>query len=380
MSLIPIVIIGGIQGFGSEAFLLIGIIAVVALSISIILSYLLSKSIEKLTNKIDEISKGKLDVNLEDSEIYEINKLTDSLNRVMASLKLAIHKVGVKKGDIFEETVRAKEEVEEKYCDLLDNISGWVWETDTKGYFTFVSKNIELLLGYKPKEIIGKNLFDILVTKDAKKYRNIFDEAVKKKKPIKNLESWNKGKKGEKCVITNAVPLFDEEGNIEGYRGVAIDITYRRNAEEKINELNKNYYELKNKYDNLLKDRKKLVTKKLVSDGNNFEEKWSEQDFDSICLFDEDAKIVDCNDNMTKNLGYSKSEILSFKMTDFDALESQDDFVNKIKDAKKHGSITFKTIHRRKDGSSVLVNENVQFLKDKKLYKCIAREDYSFKK
>ena len=83
---------------------------------------------------------------------------------------------------------------------------------------------------------------------------------------------------------------------------------------------------------------------------------------------------------MYKSLGYSKSEMLSLNMADFDALESKKDLAKKINQAKKNGVASFKTIHKRKDGSAVLVHENLQYLKDKNAFKCIVREDYSLKK
>jgi nitrogen fixation/metabolism regulation signal transduction histidine kinase len=159
--MIPIVIIGGIQGFKS-AFYLISLIVFVTFFISLILAYLITRPIENLTKKIDNISKGELDVKLENSEIYEINNLTKSLNRVMVSLKLAVHKVGVKKGEIFEDAVKTKEFFEKKQEDIFNSIAGWAWETNEKGVFTFCSKNIDELLGYKSEEMIGKNIFDII--------------------------------------------------------------------------------------------------------------------------------------------------------------------------------------------------------------------------
>ena len=97
MAVIPIGLIGIIQGFRSESVFLIGIIFIITYTVSFVVAYFITKPIEKLTKNIDKISKGKLDVTLENSEIYEINNLTVSLDRVMASLKLAIRKVGVKK-------------------------------------------------------------------------------------------------------------------------------------------------------------------------------------------------------------------------------------------------------------------------------------------
>ena len=229
VSMIPVGIIGGIEGFQTASLLLIGLILAVTFIVSLVISYLIAKPIENLTKNIDMISKGQLDVKTKNSEIYEINNLTESFNRVMASLKLAVHKCEVTQNELFDKP------------DL------------------------------KPAEQV------------------------------------------------NTPPI------------------------------------------------------------EKFNDKWSEHEFDSVFTFDEKANILDCNDNMYKKLGYSKSEMLSLNMADFDALESKKDIVNKITMAKKNGAISFKTIHKRKDGSAVLVHENLQYLEDKNEFKGIIREDYSLK-
>ena len=58
-------------------------------------------------------------------------------------------------------------------------------------------------------------------------------------------------------------------------------------------------------------------------------------------------------------------------------IESQEDIKEKIKQAKENGNYSFKTIHKRKDGSTFLVYENFQFIKDKNAFRCIVKEDYS---
>ena len=60
----------------------------------------ISKPIKKLTQDVSAITKGKLDVRLGKSSISEIQSLTDSLDRVLASMKLAILRTGAKKEDI----------------------------------------------------------------------------------------------------------------------------------------------------------------------------------------------------------------------------------------------------------------------------------------
>jgi two-component system, sensor histidine kinase and response regulator len=49
------------------------------------------------------------------------------------------------------------------------------------------------------------------------------------------LENWNVGKDGKKiCLLTNGVPIFDNEGQLIGYRGVDKDITERKLAEQEL--------------------------------------------------------------------------------------------------------------------------------------------------
>jgi len=373
ISVIPISIIGGLQGF-STSFYLIGLIFLVTFIVSLIIAYFISRPIEILTKNIKRISTGELDVQLGYSEISEINNLTESLNRVLASLKLAVHKVGVKKGEIFEDAVKAKEAFEKKQKDLYNSINGWVWETDNKGIYTFVSDNIDGYLGYKPEELKNSSVFDFMTSEDAKKAKKVFSESSKKQNPIKNLENWNIDKQGNKIsVVTNGYPYFDENGNLIGYRGASLDITNLKNAESRIHDLNKKISDLKIEITDLLNKREGKT--KSIKDI-----KWSEHDFDSVFIFDEKANIIDCNNKMVERLGYSKGEILSLNMADFDALETKEDIINKIKQVKKKGPMSFKTIHKRKDGSAILVHENLQFIEDENKFKCIVREDYSLKK
>lgn len=384
ISIIPIGIIGGFQGFQSdESTVLIALIFGVTFCVSFLISYIITQPIEKLTRNIDEISKGKLDVQLDYGEIKEINNLTESLNRVMTSLKLAIHKVGVKKGEIFEDAVKAKEEYEQKQQDLLNSIHGWAWETDLNGTIAFVSENISRCLGYESDQLVGKNVYDLMDSNDVKTAKQAFSESAKKQKPVKNLLNWNKTRNNAKiCVITNAVPFFDENDNLQGFRGVNTDITNEQTAKNKIKELTNELSSLKIEITDLLNERERnKAGRGIVSSiKKQKDEKWSEHEFDSVFLLDENANITDCNEKMHKRLGYSKSEILSFNLADIDALESKKDIVDKIKKAKKEGSITFKTIHKRKDGSAILVQENLQYIADKNTFKGIIREDYSLKK
>jgi PAS domain S-box-containing protein len=378
ISTIPIGIIGGIEGFQSS-YLLIGLIFLVTFVISIMISILISRPLERLTDNIIEISKGKLDVELVTSEIHEINNLTDSLNRIMASLKLAIHKVGVKKGEIFEDNIKSEEKSTNKLGDLFDTISGWTWETDPKGKYTYCSRNISNFLNYTPEEIVGKSIFDTILSKNGDESKQIINDAINQKKSINNLENWITNKNGDNiCIRTNGFPLLDDNGDLIGYRGINTDITNEKEAEKKIEELNTKLSNLKSEINELLNDRQSDKKIEQIEDKTN--EYIGNQKIDYVFIFDENANILACTDTMYKKLGYSKEEMLNLNITDFDALESLKEIKEKINKAKKNGNFSFKTIHKCKDGSKFLVYENFQYIKEKNAFRCIVKEDFSINK
>jgi HAMP domain-containing protein len=92
------------------------------------LGYLLAgviiKPIRRLSEKINEITKGNLDVQLDKASSKEIQALTDSLNRILASMKLAILRSNLSASDMgLGEALEAKKEAEDKYKVIYDSSS-----------------------------------------------------------------------------------------------------------------------------------------------------------------------------------------------------------------------------------------------------------------
>ncbi len=381
ISLIPIGIIGGVKGFDMTSWFLIGIVLAVTFFVSVIISYFISKPLERLTKTIDQVSRGELDVQLQNSEIYEINILTQSLNRVLASLKLAIHKVGVKKGEIFEETIKAKEVAEKRYEDLLSTIDEWAWETDAKGVYTFCSAKVADALGYKPEDVVGKPVFDFMPADEGRRAKAAFHELSKTQSPMRDVEGWYLHKNGQQVrVSTNAVPVFDREGNLSGYRGVHHDFTTYRPAEQKIEELilkNKKVRELRKRTPQLF-DELADVDVKLVNPEESVKASVVDPlSFDYQFVFDETGHIVDCSGNFTEKLGYLKDDFLLLSVYDLDLFEAKDQLKIKLDIIKKQGITQVKTIHKRKDGSSVLVQEQIEYLKESNRFRCLVKQEIS---
>jgi len=127
----------------------------------------------------------------------------------------------------------ALKESEMRFRDIAESMSDWIWEMDKNGVYTYCLGNVEKLLGYTAEEIIGKTPFDFMPPDEREKISTIFNEIVKQKRPIRDLENWNLTKEGKLvCLLTNGVPILDDKGELIGYRGVDKDITERKMAEE----------------------------------------------------------------------------------------------------------------------------------------------------
>lgn len=125
-----------------------------------------------------------------------------------------------------EETLR---ESEQKFRNLVETTTDWMWEVDKNGVYTYVSPKVKDILGYEPKEIIGKTPFDLMPKDEAKRIAKIFGKIAKKKESFSRLENWNVHKNRTKVLLeTNGIPILDEKRNLIGYRRIDRDITERK--------------------------------------------------------------------------------------------------------------------------------------------------------
>ncbi|HEY9872530.1 MAG TPA: PAS domain S-box protein, partial [Candidatus Obscuribacterales bacterium] len=151
--------------------------------------------------------------------------------RDLQLIDIAVHVAGIAiESQRREEALRASEE---KFRNLVEQTSDWVWEIDVNGVFTYVSPQVRDISGYEIEEIIGKTTLDLMVADEAKRFSQVIGEFVSKQKPFNRLEKTLIHKNSNLVVIeTSGAPVFDPQGVLQGYRGIARDITERKAREE----------------------------------------------------------------------------------------------------------------------------------------------------
>lgn len=125
--------------------------------------------------------------------------------------------------------MKSLRESKERFRNLLETTSDWIWETDAEGRYTYSSPRVYDLLGYQPEEILNKTLVDIAMPQQADNLGLTYEKLLQAGEPFNGLEHTCLTKSGQVVVLeNNAVPIFGEQGELLGYRGIARDITDRK--------------------------------------------------------------------------------------------------------------------------------------------------------
>ena len=111
-----------------------------------------------------------------------------------------------------------------------------VWEVNFEGLYTYISESSHFVLGYYPKEIVSQlHFYDLHPENGREELASDAFEIFHRHEPFINFENQIQTKDGNILwVDTNGIPVFGSDGKLNGYRGLDIDITMRKQAEDKL--------------------------------------------------------------------------------------------------------------------------------------------------
>ena len=137
---------------------------------------------------------------------------------------------------------KALRESEKRFKDIAENALEWIWETNADGKYTYASPVVEKILGHEPEEVLKKHFYDLFHPDEREELRKAALEVFAKKQPFREFVNRNIHKNGEIVWLsTSGVPILDEEGSFLGYRGADIDITERKQTEERLRKSEEQY-------------------------------------------------------------------------------------------------------------------------------------------
>ncbi len=169
---------------------------------------------------------------------------------------------------------------EERYRTILENMEDGYFEIDLAGNLTFFNNSLRKFLGYSNEETMGMN-YRQFVDKGAlhrvsRVYRSVYVTGI----PLRAFDYKIIREDGTARFIESGVSLIrNEKGEPIGFRGVARDITDRKQAEEALRQSEERY-------------------RTLV-----------EESFDGIFI-QKGPKIIFANQRLYEMLGYDEGELL----------------------------------------------------------------------
>ncbi len=124
----------------------------------------------------------------------------------------------------------ALRESEEKYRELVENTNEVIYTLDSAGVVTYVSPVVEQVGGFAPAEIIGQSFVPLVHPEDMPGLMESFQRTLGGQ--MEPSEYRMKTKFGDyRWVRSSSRPMY-EDGQVVGLRGLLVDITERRRAED----------------------------------------------------------------------------------------------------------------------------------------------------
>ena len=158
-----------------------------------------------------------------------LSPMHDAQGTIMGVNGLAFDITELKKA---EEESRKKDS---KFRIILEASTDVIWEVDLLGNFTYVSPQCLDLTGYTPAELIGKPMFKLATPDCIAELVTLFTTRIKEKKASRSFIVPMKHRDGHIIDLEiRSVIIFDDNGEVQGFGGIALDITERNRMVESL--------------------------------------------------------------------------------------------------------------------------------------------------
>jgi PAS domain S-box-containing protein len=230
-------------------------------------------------------------------------------------------------------------ESKEKYQSIIENIKEGYYEVDLHGNFTYVNNALCTFLGYSQDELLQEN-YDITTEKKTrslvyKTFNKVFTTEIRQ-----NIFQFPVLRKsGEKAFFETSVYLkYNSEGKKVGFYGIVRDITERKKEED-----------LEEKFKIELTQKVRLRTKELEESQEKYRNLFQHSN-DAIFLHDIEGNIIDVNQKVLDQFGYTRAEILSLNISQLHPVSDLVESKKAFKKIAKKGFITFEVNFKKKNG------------------------------
>ncbi len=317
--------------------IIIGTIVGTFVVINNLLNRYLSKPLENLQKNMVLLEQGDFRQSDLAKQKTEIQTIIDTFNKMAASLQERDYEVTRKTEDLnieiserkqTEKALLASEKHLKSIYKAAENVAFVV--TDLAGEDTRIldiSPGTEKIFGYSRNEMIGERVAIFHPPEFVEGFPKIQAELSENKKRYSG-EVVLVRKSGELFpTLFTVYPKFDDSGSVVGTIGVVIDITERKQEEERY--------------------------KTTI-----------ESSIDGFWIVDTKGCFLEVNAAYCNMIGYSRDELLNMSIMDIEAIEQPEKIKKRIEKTIKTGSDRFESKHRHKKGNIIEVEVSTTYTQD----------------
>ncbi|HPG01280.1 MAG TPA: transporter substrate-binding domain-containing protein [Kiritimatiellia bacterium] len=245
---------------------------------------------------------------------------------------------------------------EAKYRSLAENTPDIIWQLGLDQRFSYINSAVESVLGYAVGEFIGQPLAVFCTADRLRQMQEIIAQVLQstEEHPGAVFETEMIHKDGHAVALEiHGMLQKDEHGHPTGFQGVTRDITDRKQAEEALRMAELRYRTL------------------------------FEQSPDGVVILDPATTgFLEFNDQVCRQLGYSREEFARLTLADVEALETPEESRRRVQTTLGEGRSDFETRQRTKQGEirDVMVTAQALQVVGKTVYHCIWRDVTESKK
>lgn len=276
---------------------------------------------------------------------YHSRRFTFTENHIEFGTKLASTvSFGVRNALLFEEVQKelserkqAQEELRDKEAQLqliADATPVLLTRISRDLRYLFVNHAFAEMLGHNPEEIVGKPVVEV-IGKQAFETIRPYVERVLQGERVEYEREIDYQNSGPRFMHVTYIPERNGQGEVVGWLASILNITERKQAQEKLRESEERYRE-------------------IVETAN-----------EGIATHEPDGTIIYVNQRMAEILGYSPDEIIGTLSLDFVDDEEREKVIKAQESIKQQGSFNIERRLHRKDGSIVWTSANISSRRDR---------------
>jgi PAS domain S-box-containing protein len=163
----------------------------------------------------------------------EIGAIVKAYNSLVAAARLFFRRLDRSQNQLAES--------ERRFRDLAEVSGDWFFEMDSELRLSFISDRFFEITGLGPDDVIGRTRMEIAADTNLQGEfeRHVAD--LKARREFRRFEYELDGGPTPVHVSISGVPVFDEEGVFQGYRGVGSDVSEIKQKERQLAEANWNF-------------------------------------------------------------------------------------------------------------------------------------------